>query len=77
MIFTHRTKINAKEKLPRKERMVELQGEIKPEISAFLANYEKLYCKNHKVIYYTVFLRAHVRNNFKNEFRIRRKYETN
>lgn len=49
IIFTNRTKMNAKEKLPKKERFLELQIIIQPEVVAFLENYEKLYCKNNMV----------------------------
>ena len=49
IIKKRRTQLNAKDQIPRKERLPELKKRIRPEIKAFLENYEKLFCKNHKV----------------------------
>ena len=49
IIKKRRTQINAKEAVARKERLPQLKEKIRPEIEAFLVNYEKLFCKNQKV----------------------------
>ena len=49
IIKKRRTQINAKEAIARKERLPQLKEKIRPEIEAFLVNYEKLFCKNQKV----------------------------
>ena len=49
IIKKRRSQINAKDQIPRKERLQELKNKIRPEISVFLANYERLFVKNHKV----------------------------
>ena len=49
MIKKRRTQINAKDQIPRKDRLPELKNKIRPEIGNFLSNYEKLFVKNHKV----------------------------
>ena len=51
IIKKRRTQINAKEAVARKERLPQLKEKIRPEIEAFLVNYEKLFCKNQKVSY--------------------------
>jgi len=48
IIFNWRTRLNAKEKSSKKERFAELQTSIRPEVAAFMENYEKLYCKHNK-----------------------------
>ena len=52
IIKKRRTQINAKEAIARKERLPQLKEKIRPEIEAFLVNYEKLFCKNQKVNYH-------------------------